>query len=88
MKPSVEYPRSVKQSWTYVSLAVIDGSRRIKPCEVSFDRICFWNPPHLTASEVEIIITNGNDVQRGMAEVLPHDPEETEIPIRLITRIT
>ncbi|HZK80044.1 MAG TPA: hypothetical protein VFC46_03235 [Humisphaera sp.] len=85
MQPSLATPQSGKQSWTYVTLAVIDGSRRLKPCEVSCDRLWFAEPPHLTSSQIEIILTNGDVEQRQMATVLPHDANDTQIPIRLVT---
>jgi hypothetical protein len=44
----------------------------------------FAEPPHLTSSQVEIILVNGDAQQRHMAIVLPHDANATRIPIRLI----
>ena len=52
--------------------------------QVGPDRIQFVEPPRLQSSRVEIIVTNGDDVGRHFVEVLPHDPEATRIPIRLI----
>jgi hypothetical protein len=88
MQPSVKTLGSAEQSWVYVKLTVVDGTRQLKPCEVSFDEINFNNPPHLTSSEVEIILVNGDEEDRHIAEVLPHDADATQIPIRLISYTT
>ena len=84
MPPSLDTLRSGKQNWTYATLTVLDGLRQLKPSEVAFDRMNFAEPPHLTSSQVEIILVNGNAQQRHMAIVLPHDANATRIPIRLI----
>jgi hypothetical protein len=88
MQPSLDTPRPPKRNWTYASLTVIDGSRELKPAQVAFDRLLFREPPHLTSSQVEIILTNGDAEQRTLATVLPHDPEATRIPIRLCAPAT
>ena len=49
------------------------------PDEISFDQ-----PPHIVDEQIEILLTNGDEHQRHLAEVLPHDANATEIPIRLI----
>jgi hypothetical protein len=85
MQHSMSTLRPVQQSWTYVKLTVVDGTRQIKPCSVSFDEINFNNPPHLISSQVEIILVNGDEEDRHIAEVLPHDADATQIPIRLIS---
>ena len=82
MQTSLTSDRASEQS-VYAALTVVDGTRRLKPCEVSFDRLHFRQPPHLTSAQVEIILTNGDEEQRHMAVVLPHDPDATRIPIRL-----
>lgn len=75
--------QSLPKSWTYAELMVLDGGRKLKPSHVAFDRLVFNEPPQLTGSEIEIILTNGESVQRHVAAVLPHDPGATRIPIRL-----
>ena len=77
-------PQSATGHWTYARLAVIDGDRTLKPSSVCFDFITFPCPPRLASTQVEIILTNGNDEQRATAAVLPHDPDDTRIPIRLL----
>lgn len=72
-----------RQQWTYATLIVIDGQRQLKPTHVSFDRLRFAEPPCLQSTTVEIILLNGDEEQRHMAVVLPHDPDATRIPIRL-----
>jgi hypothetical protein len=85
MASSVNSVRSGKQSWTYATLTVLDGSRQLKPCEVAFDRMHFAAPPRLTSNQVEIVLVNGDEEQRHFATVLPHDANATRIPIRLNT---
>ena len=51
---------------------------------LAVDRLRFAEPPHLTGSEIEIVLTNGLAEQRHTATVLPHDPNATLIPIRLV----
>jgi hypothetical protein len=68
--------------WLYTTITLSDGQRILQPTHVSFDRVVFSTPPRLTTSQVEIVITNGPDEFRSTAEVLPHDPDATEIPIR------
>jgi hypothetical protein len=85
MQPSVNVPRLDGGKWVYATLSVRDGDRPLKPTHVGFDRVRFSEPPKLTGNPIEIIITNGDAVQRQMAEVLPHDPEATRIPIRLVS---
>jgi hypothetical protein len=82
--PSLNAVGADKRSWTYASLTVLDGQRRLRPCEVSFDRLIFHDPPRLTSSHVEIILANGDDKQLHTAAVLPHEAEATEIPIQLL----
>jgi hypothetical protein len=76
---------SPKTSPVYVTLRVLDGDRELKPAEVSFDMLSFWEPPHVQSERVEIVIANGDEIQRSLAEVLPHDADATEIPIRLLS---
>ena len=73
--------------WVYTTIALHDGERILEPTHVSFDRVIFSTPPHLIATRVEIVIANGPDELRSVAEVLPHDPSATEIPIRLVTSL-
>jgi hypothetical protein len=68
---------------TYATLRVIDGAREIKPTHVAFDHIRFAHPPILTSAEVLIVLTNGDQVQRQVATVLPHATAATLIPIIL-----
>lgn len=83
-KPLLNLAHRRESNWTYASLLVLDGQRQLKPVEVSFDRLYFAEPPQLTSSEVEIILTNGDAEQRHRAVVLPHDVDATFIPIRLL----
>jgi hypothetical protein len=79
-------PHSVAEKessqWLYTTISLHDGGRILHPTHVSFDRVVFNTPPRLTTSQVEIVITNGHNEFRSAAEVLPHDPDATEIPIR------
>lgn len=86
MPPSLNTVTSGKQNWTYATLTVVDGERQLKPCEVAFDRMHFRSPPHLTSTQVEIILVNGDEEQRHFATVLPHEADATRIPIRLVTQ--
>lgn len=83
MQTSLGPHPSAERSHTYATLTVVDGTRHLKPCEVSFDRLHFRQPPHLTSAQVEIILTNGDEEQRHMAVVLPHPSDATQVPIRL-----
>ncbi len=71
-------------TWVYVSLAVIDGPRTLKPAQVASDRILFTTPPKITSERVELVLTNGDSEYRQYAAVLPHDAEATRIPIKLL----
>lgn len=84
MQPSLDAANHTQQ-WVYASLTVIDGERRIKPAQVASDRLLFSKPPRLASETVEIIVTNGDQEHRHTAVVLPHDPEATRIPIRLLS---
>lgn len=84
MHSTFNTPKTDAPKWIYASLTVIDGQRALKPAQVGPDRILFSSPPHLNNSNVEIVLGNGDAEQRHQAEVLPHDPEATRIPIRLI----
>lgn len=75
---------SPKTSPVYATIRVLDGDRELKPAEVSFDLISFWEPPHLQSEHIEIVIANGDEKQRNLARVLPHEPDATEIPIQLL----
>ncbi|HTW96020.1 MAG TPA: hypothetical protein VMD30_14555 [Tepidisphaeraceae bacterium] len=75
---------SAKETWTYISLTVIDGPRQLKPAEISADFIRFTDPPRLVSKHVEIVIANGDKEQRHRARVLPHDAEDRQIPIEVI----
>lgn len=76
--------RASGQGWVYASLAVIDGSRRLKPAQVGPDVLLFDEPPHLVSDRIEIILRNGTSEQRHFADVLPHDPDAKRIAIRLL----
>lgn len=84
MQPSLNISHAHEKAWIYASLTVLDGQRKLKPCEVAFDRIYFTEPPQLTSRQIEIILVNGDAEQRHMAVVLPHDANATRIPIRLL----
>jgi hypothetical protein len=73
-----------RQAWIYADLTVLDDDRQLKPAEAAFDRLCFNEPPRLTSRQIEIVLTNGDEEQRHQAIVLPHDPNATRIPIRLL----
>jgi hypothetical protein len=68
--------------WVYATISLYDGQRVLSPTHVSQDRVIFQTPPHLTSSKVEIVIANGTDEFRSIVDVLPHDRNATEIPIR------
>ncbi|HWE95935.1 MAG TPA: hypothetical protein VG269_18375 [Tepidisphaeraceae bacterium] len=73
-----------EKGWVYASLTVWDGQRKLKPTHVGYDRLRFAEPPRLTSEQVELVIVNGDEESRQMAIVLPHDPDATRIPIRLV----
>ena len=73
-----------KKGWTYATLTVMDGVRQLRPREVGGDQIYFTDPPHLVSEQVEVIITVGDEEQRQMVTVLPHDAEATQIPIQFV----
>ena len=83
-QPFLSTPNRREQDWTYVSLVVMDGERRLKPTHVAFDRLHFAEPPRLTSPRVEIILINGNAQQRQVVAVLPHDADAKRIPIQLV----
>jgi hypothetical protein len=84
MQPSVNTSLPKMSGWVYASLTVWDGQRKLKPTHVAFDRLRFAEPPRLTSDQVEIVLVNGDETQRQKAIVLPHDPDATRIPIRLV----
>lgn len=84
---SLKTPAPGQQNWTYVSLAVIDGQRILKPTHLAHDRLRFAEPPHLESKQIEIILRNGDAEQRSFATVLPHDRDATRIPIQLVPAI-
>ncbi len=85
MLPSLNEPTPANtKRWVYASLTILDGQRRIKPAQVSPDHLLFTKPPHLVSDLIEIILTNGDEEQRSHAIILPHDPDATRIPIRLL----
>lgn len=87
MQPSLKTPtRTSRQGWVYASLAVVDGTRQLKPAQIGPDHLLFREPPRLTSERVEIVVTNGDRQHRRLATVLPHDPEATEVPIQLLPR--
>jgi hypothetical protein len=71
-------------SRVYAALSVRDGDRLLNPSQVAPDWLLFAQPPRLSDAQIEIILTNGPEEQRGHAQVLPHDPNATKIPIRLL----
>jgi hypothetical protein len=84
MQPSINTPQPSKSNWVYATLTVVDGSRQLKPTHLSFDRLRFTEPPRLTSSQVEIILTNGDDQHHYTAAVLSHEADATLIPIRMV----
>ena len=60
MHTSTDSAVKPSQRYTYVSLLVIDGERKLKPASVSLDLLEFRTPPQLLSSEVEIVVTNGD----------------------------
>ena len=83
-QPATRNPQPPTSSWTYARLTIIDGDRRLKPSSVCFDFITFPHPPRIASARIEIILTNADDEQRATAVVLPNDPQDTRIPIRLV----
>ena len=86
MQRSLNVPTARQPGWTYAALTVLDGPRRLKPTHAAFDRLYFADPPRLTSTEIQIILTNGDAEQRHRATVLPHEPHATRIPIRLSSK--
>jgi len=86
MQPLIDATIRPKNSWVYASLKVRDGDRILAPNQVAANWLLFAEPPRLLSSQVEIILVNGDEEQRAMAAVLPHDPRAAEIPIRLLNR--
>src|SRR6266542_2594463 len=84
MQPSLNTAHRQEQAWTYASITVLEGERRLKPAQVAFDRLLFTEPPRLTSGQIEIILVNGDAEQRHFAIVLPHDAGAIRIPIRLL----
>lgn len=85
MQPSLDIATQPHgRTHVYASLIVVDGDRRLKPAQVASDRLLFTEPPHLTSTSIEVILVNGDEMQRHMAVVLPHDADATRIPIRLL----
>jgi hypothetical protein len=68
--------------WVYAAITLRDSERILYPTHVSHDRVIFAAPPKLKTTRVEIVIANGSDEFRSLADVLPHDQDATEIPIR------
>ena len=85
MRPSLNPEQADLQKWTYAELTVLDGPRKLKPTHAAFDRLLFAQPPHLIGDEIEVILTNDKVEQRHKAAVLPHAPDATRIPIRLLS---
>jgi hypothetical protein len=71
--------------WVYTTIRLHDGQRVLYPTHVSSDRIIFHAPPKLAATQVEVTIRSGDHEVRSWVEVLPHDANATEIPVRIIT---
>jgi hypothetical protein len=84
MQSSLKSPVAAAKGWVYASLAVLDGQRRLKPAQVGPDFIMFPQPPQIVSGHVEIIVTNGDAEYRRRVQILPHDSQATEIPIRLL----
>jgi hypothetical protein len=70
--------------WVYTSISLHDAERILQPTQVSFDRVLFRTPPQLSSTRVEIVISNGQDEFRSFVDVLPHQQNATEIPIRSV----
>jgi hypothetical protein len=73
-----------RAGWIYASLTVIDGQRRLRPTHVSFDHLRFSEPPILENTRIEVIVQNGDEEHRQFVDVLPHEPQDTRIPVKLI----
>ena len=84
MDSSVNIPRKATPRGVYAELTVFDGQRQLRPTEVGPNDVSFDQPPHIVHQQIEILLTNGDEHQRHLAEVLPHDADATDIPIRLI----
>ena len=84
MHASLKHSPATQHGWTYAALTVHDGDRRLKPTHAAFNRLYFAEPPRLQSGQIEIVLINGVAEQRHTAVVLPHDPQDTRIPIRLI----
>ena len=84
MSSTTSLSHVIERRSIHAALTVIDGQRRLKPSQVSFDQPLFADPPHLTSSQVEIILIDGDAEQRHIAAVLPHDADATRIPIQLV----
>jgi hypothetical protein len=70
--------------WVYTTITLHDSDRALYPTHVSSDRVIFRTAPQLTSTRVEIVIKNGEDEFRSLADVLPHNHDATEIPIRSV----
>ncbi|HET6252081.1 MAG TPA: hypothetical protein VFE47_30630 [Tepidisphaeraceae bacterium] len=84
MQPSLNVPTKPSAKWMYASLSVRDGDRFLKPTHLCGDFVRFVEPPLFVNPQIEIILRLGETEQRNMAAVLPHDPQQTQIPIRLM----
>jgi len=84
MESSVNIPQKAPPRWVYAELTVFDGQRQLRPTEVGPDEVSFDQPPHIAEGQIEILLTNRDEHQRHLAEVLPHDANATDIPIRLV----
>lgn len=85
MDSSIDIAPLPPQKWTYVSVTVLDGQRKLKPTHVRFDRLYFNEPPKINGTKVEIIVINGGVRSHQVATVLPHNPEGAEVPIQLLS---
>lgn len=76
-------PQTESRGWIYTDLAVISEQRTLKPTHLASDFLIFASPPSLQAGPIEIILSEGTDVRRWTATVLPHESGATRIPVVL-----
>ncbi len=84
MDPIIESGISRANDYVYAELLVLDGDRRLRPTHACATRLNFYEPPRLVSETIEIVLTNGDEQDRHLATVLPHDADASEIPIQLL----
>lgn len=76
-------PRTESRGWIYTDLTVISEQGTLKPTHLASDYLIFSSPPHLEVGPIEIVMTEGTDVRRWTATVLPHEPDSLRVPMKL-----